>query len=229
MASGLWPGLQDYRRGFAMLLAPIICTAAAHGRPASEGAPLPLLTHDRPDPPTHAGPGRARLPRPDPGSRDVLQPFTAPTSSGGIRTWAPMTPDVFVQDATAGIWVNVPKDAPPLRAGQLVEMEGVTEVPDFAPQIGKPRYRVIGQAPLPQADTAFPRKYALDGRRQPMGRDAGHRTAGRALTDGMLTLDVAVAGGRLKALVPGIHAGTTPLQPVRRCGGAHPRGLRRDL
>ena len=61
------------------------------------------------------------------------------------------TPDLFVQDSTAGIWVNIPKGAPPLEAGQLVEMEGVTEAPDFAPQIGNPRYHVIGQAPLPPA------------------------------------------------------------------------------
>ena len=41
-----------------------------------------------------------------------------------------------------GIWVSlevVKPNVPPLKAGDLVEVEGITEVPDFAPQVGNPR------------------------------------------------------------------------------------------
>jgi PAS domain S-box-containing protein len=62
-------------------------------------------------------------------------------------------PDLFVQDSTNGIWVNLEKAKPnvPLKAGDVVEVEGVTEGLDFAPQIGNPRFKVIGHARLPQA------------------------------------------------------------------------------
>src|SRR5690242_13412752 len=39
------------------------------------------------------------------------------------------TPDLFIQDSTAGIWVNVPPTAPALSAGQVIDIEGVTEAP----------------------------------------------------------------------------------------------------
>jgi len=65
--------------------------------------------------------------------------------------------DFFVQDATAGIYVSPGNASPTFRPGQLLEIEGVTEEPDFAPQIAKPRYRVLGRAPLPR-----PRKVRMD-------------------------------------------------------------------
>jgi len=65
--------------------------------------------------------------------------------------------DFFVQDATAGIYVSLGDGSPRFRPGDLLEIEGVSEEPDFAPQIGKPRYRLLGRAPLPR-----PRKARLD-------------------------------------------------------------------
>ncbi len=58
--------------------------------------------------------------------------------------------DFFVQDATAGIYVNGHDTSHNLRPGDLLEIDGVSEELDFAPQIGKPHYRVLGRAPLPQ-------------------------------------------------------------------------------
>lgn len=58
--------------------------------------------------------------------------------------------DFFVQDATAGIYINGHDTSHNLRPGDLLEIEGVSEEQDFAPQIGKPHYRVLGRAPLPQ-------------------------------------------------------------------------------
>ena len=64
--------------------------------------------------------------------------------------------DFFAQDATAGIYVNENNRTLRFRPGELLEIEAVTEEPDFAPQIAKARYRVLGQAPLPR-----PRKVGL--------------------------------------------------------------------
>jgi PAS domain S-box-containing protein len=58
--------------------------------------------------------------------------------------------DFFAQDATAGIYVNENNRSLGFRPGDLLEIDGVTEEPDFAPQIGKARYRLLGQAPFPQ-------------------------------------------------------------------------------
>jgi PAS domain S-box-containing protein len=60
--------------------------------------------------------------------------------------------DLFVQDSSAGIWIDlgdISKLA--LKAGQLVEVEGVTSAPDFAPEISKPRITVLGETPLPRS------------------------------------------------------------------------------
>ena len=62
------------------------------------------------------------------------------------------SPDLFLHDSTGGIWVDLPEGA---RRRSIPEtwsiVEGVSEQPDFAPQIGRPRWRVIGRAPLPPA------------------------------------------------------------------------------
>jgi PAS domain S-box-containing protein len=129
---------------------------------------------------------------------------TGPTFLGRDAYMSAATPDLFVQDSTAGIWVNVPKGAPPLEAGQLVDMEGVTEVPDFAPQIGKPRYHVVGRAPLPQAKRVSLERMLSTSEDSQWVETQGVVRQVR-LWDGLLTLDVAVAGGRLKVLVPGIR------------------------
>jgi PAS domain S-box-containing protein len=65
--------------------------------------------------------------------------------------------DFFAQDATAGIYVNENDRSLRFQPGELLEIEGVTEELDFAPQIAKARYRVLGRAPLPR-----PRKVHLD-------------------------------------------------------------------
>jgi signal transduction histidine kinase/DNA-binding response OmpR family regulator len=61
----------------------------------------------------------------------------------------PPSPDMFVQDSTAGVWVDAPVGGPRANPGELIEIEGVSEAPDFAPQIGSPRWRVVGRAPMP--------------------------------------------------------------------------------
>ena len=115
------------------------------------------------------------------------------------------TPDLFVQDSTAGIWVNLPKDAPPLESGQLVEIDGVTEIPDFAPQIGLPHIQVVGKAPLPVA-----KRVSLERMLSTAEDSQWVETQGVvrhvSQMDGLLALDVAVAGGRLKAIIPGVRA-----------------------
>ena len=69
-----------------------------------------------------------------------------------VTYYDPANEDLFVQDATAGTWVNINGLAKfDLKVGDWLELRGIAEWPDFAPQVGKPRIRVLGQASLPIA------------------------------------------------------------------------------
>ena len=59
--------------------------------------------------------------------------------------------DLFVQDSTAGIYVNADATTPPLHSGQLVDITGISGPGDFASEIVNPKIQVLGQAPLPTA------------------------------------------------------------------------------
>lgn len=75
-----------------------------------------------------------------------------PVRVRGVITMDAPAPDFFVQDSTAGIYVEGSKS--PLFAhalGQLVELEGVTGPGNFAPVIREEKVRILGQASLPHA------------------------------------------------------------------------------
>jgi PAS domain S-box-containing protein len=62
------------------------------------------------------------------------------------------TKDFFVQDHTGGIYVNDFNRKQAFAPGQLLEVYGVTEAPDFAPQIAdNAQFRVLGRSRLPRA------------------------------------------------------------------------------
>ena len=121
-----------------------------------------------------------------------------------VTYFNPAENDLFVQDSTAGIWVDIGTARPPLQPGQLVEIEGISATPDFAPQIDKPKIRILGQGSLPEA------------RRVTYGRMASSQEDSqwveiegivRNVTkgDAQLTLDLAAEGGRLSVVIPGVH------------------------
>ena len=68
-----------------------------------------------------------------------------------VTFFAPMGRMLTVQDDTDAIYVWVGSAViPPLRAGQLVELEGYSGPGDFAPVATNPRIRVLGEAAMPQ-------------------------------------------------------------------------------
>jgi hypothetical protein len=60
----------------------------------------------------------------------------------------------FVQDDTAGIYLTTSTNLPPLVPGQLVEVEGIAGVGEFAPVVIPSVVKVLGEAPLPDAQPA---------------------------------------------------------------------------
>jgi signal transduction histidine kinase len=55
----------------------------------------------------------------------------------------------FIQDDTAGIYLQVSTNTPPLMPGQVVDVEGVSSPGEYAPIIVPEKVRVVGQTALP--------------------------------------------------------------------------------
>ena len=122
---------------------------------------------------------------------------------GVVTYYDPEEPDLFIQDATKGIWVNLERVKPNvlLKAGDLVEVEGITEAPDFAPQVGNPHFRVLGRVPLPQARAVSFQQMAStqeDSQRVEV-RGIVHRVWKKG---NGLFLDVAIEGGTVTGRIP---------------------------
>ena len=60
----------------------------------------------------------------------------------------------FVQDETAGIYLYQPTNQPPLRTGQLVEIEGQTDAGEYAPIVVPTTVTILGEGNLPAAKPA---------------------------------------------------------------------------
>ena len=128
----------------------------------------------------------------------------------GVITMDAPAPDFFVQDATAGIYVEgsvSPKYAHLL--GQLVEVEGMTGPGKFAPVIRETKFRVLGKGVLPRAQL-FPFTELADGQQDSQWAQvrgivrsaAVDRTSWR---EGTLAMRVASEGGEFNVRVPIAH------------------------
>jgi signal transduction histidine kinase len=126
------------RQGFAKGLALLVLAASAGAlRCVAQNlpkAPMPL---------THADQVRQLS------AEQAAQTF--PVKIRGVITADFPAPDFFIQDSTAGIYVEGNRStAFPHHLGDLVELEGFTGPGKFAPVVREQQTRVIGQTTLPQ-------------------------------------------------------------------------------
>jgi len=130
--------LRSHRVGVRSLFAYVwalfsLCPALV-GQSAS--TPLPVLTH--------ANQIRSLTPE--------QAAMGYPVHVRGVITMDAPAPDFFIQDSTAGIFVEGSKAPVYLHAlGQIVELEGVTGPGKFAPVIREQSVRAVGKGSLPQA------------------------------------------------------------------------------
>lgn len=111
----------------------VLCVGAC---PETSGRSLPLLTHA--DQVRRLSPEQAAL-----GYRVRVQ---------GVVTDDVPAPDYFVQDSSAGVYVEGNKSAVfAHHFGDLIEVEGVTGPGKFAPVIVETKSRVLGKGVLPRA------------------------------------------------------------------------------
>ena len=67
-----------------------------------------------------------------------------------VTYFDPTDPELFVQDSSGGIWVHWVPGLPKPNVGQLIDLRGITSQEDFAPDVSRPEWTVIGRAPLPK-------------------------------------------------------------------------------
>lgn len=178
--------VKDQGARFTKLLATILLLQPGGAR-AQTGTPssLPTLTTAQ----------QVRLLSPDEANRGY------PVRLRAVVTYSdPANQDFFVQDGSAGIYVDDPSLKRPFVPGEKLEIEGVTEDLDFAPQVGKPHYRILGQVSLPTPEPAsFDSLVSTREDSQFVQFDGIVQSA--TLSANRLILDVLGGGGHLNGIV----------------------------
>jgi signal transduction histidine kinase len=120
----------------ALIWIALAITGTAWAQISGSAKPLPTLTHAN----------QIRSLSPEEAARGY------PVLVRGVITMDAPAPDFFVQDATAGIYVegSISPEFPHVLS-QFVEVEGVTGPGKFAPVIRETRLRVLGKGVLPKA------------------------------------------------------------------------------
>jgi signal transduction histidine kinase/DNA-binding response OmpR family regulator len=108
---------------------------------------------------------------------------------------------MFVQDQTAGIYVNTIGQSPDIKSDQLVEVDGYTGPGDFAPVITKPTFKVLQQrAPSPARRVTY--EEVASGKEDSQAVEIQGTVHGVNEQDGRIILDVVSDGGRFKCQLP---------------------------
>jgi signal transduction histidine kinase len=127
-----------------------------------------------------------------------------PVHLRAVVTYYDPDSDLFIQDATAGIWVELGGAHLPLKPGDLVDLQGVSSFADFAPQIARPRISVIGSAPLPRAEPASYERL-VSGAEDSQWVEVEGVVRAAQVEDAHLSMRVALAGGQINVHMPDFH------------------------
>jgi signal transduction histidine kinase len=130
-----------------------------------------------------------------------------PVRLRGVITMDAPAPDFFVQDATAGIYVEGDVSAKyPHRLGQLVEVSGITGPGKFAPVIREQSLRVLGKGTLPKTQL-FPFSELANGQHDSQWAQVRGIVRSAAIDrnswrETVLAMRVASGGGEFNVRVP---------------------------
>jgi diguanylate cyclase (GGDEF)-like protein/PAS domain S-box-containing protein len=144
-----------------------------------------------------------------------LTPASIPVHIRGVATYYDtVAPNLFVQDATGGIWVDLRglKEASP-SPGDVLDLRGVASS-GFSPFVAKPHWTVVGKSALPK-----PVRLTYDDAAtgtwdsQWVQLDGVVRSFVQQAEGSVLVIDVATPIGAFKVRVPDYHA-TFPMELV---------------
>jgi len=117
-----------------------------------------------------------------------------------------VAPNLFVQDSTAGIWVDVAGAANPPKPGQRIDLEGVVG-PGFTPIVTKARWTVLGSGAMPRPRQVVFAELATGAYDSQWVETEGIvRSFVLEAAGSVLVLDVSTAGGVIKVRIPDYHA-----------------------
>ncbi|HZZ38591.1 MAG TPA: diguanylate cyclase, partial [Acidobacteriaceae bacterium] len=133
-----------------------------------------------------------------------------PVNVTGVVTYVDSKrPQLFLQDATGGIYVKYSGDYPELAMGKRASLTGITNAGDYAPVIVAPKIRITGNAPLPTPQAVTLEKSAsgsLDSRYVAIEGVVHPMKAREASAHSALTFDIFTSVGQ-------VHVYTSPLFP----------------
>ena len=107
---------------------------------------------------------------------------------------------LFVQDSTAGVYVDSKRNPTVVKRGQWVEVEGRSGPGEFAPLIDCSQMRILGEAPMPPGRNASMEELT-SGRLDSQWVEVEGVVRFATESSGFLVLDLAVDGGRLKTMI----------------------------
>jgi PAS domain S-box-containing protein len=110
---------------------------------------------------------------------------------------------LFVQDATAGIYVKTDGQHLDLKPGDLVEMEAETAPGEYAPVVTRPRFQTLAQSAMPMAP-AWSFLELSSGRKDSHWVEVKGIVHAADVRDHHLFLEVATDSGRFEAMLPGV-------------------------
>lgn len=125
---------------------------------------------------------------------------------GVVTYYDTVAPNLFVQDKTGGIWVDLRgSTATPPSPGQLLDLHGVVRF-GFSPYIASPNWKIIGAAPAPKPvrlsyDDAATGSF--DG--QWVQMEGVARSFVQQAEGNVLVIDVATPTGLFKVRIPNYH------------------------
>jgi PAS domain S-box-containing protein len=125
---------------------------------------------------------------------------------GVVTYYDSVAPNLFVQDSTAGIWVDVAGAANPPKPGQLIDLYGVVG-PGFTPIVAKAHWTVLGSRATPRPRSVVFSELATGANDSEWVQiDGIVRSFTLEAAGDVLVIDVSTAGGVIKVRIPDYHA-----------------------
>ena len=176
-------------RWLGAVLPPVDTATAQVTQPALNGEPLPLLTRVE----------RVRGLPPEEARRGYPVRLRATVTYYDAQWFT-----LFVQDETAGIYVDSKDQEAQIKSGQRVEVTGFSAPGEFAPVITHPRFQVLGDGSMP---TARPSTFERLMTGIEDSQWVSVRGIVRSVTNesGHAILDVAARSGRFRVTLPGFR------------------------
>jgi len=119
---------------------------------------------------------------------------------GVVTFWSEKLYSRFIQDDTAGIYLQFNPHTPPLTPGQIVEVEGVSSPGEYAPVVVPEQVRVLGEGKLPPARPVTYEQLASGGEDSQFVEITGVvRSVQRDVASQFYLVNIATGGGRIWA------------------------------